>query len=91
MSQLNRIEHCFCCGQVFSIEGSAPSVASPVTPDLLKHFAFEAESQGNYELAERYYKEVLQHVMWHCVCVTETILCVCVGVSPACEQAGPLQ
>ncbi len=43
---------------MFSIEGSAPSVASPVTPDLLKHFAFEAESLGNYELAERFYKEV---------------------------------
>ena len=33
-------------------------MASPVTPDLLKRFAFEAESLGNYELAERYYKEV---------------------------------
>ncbi len=43
---------------MFSIEGSAPSVASPLTPDLLKHFAFEAESVGDYDLAERYYKEV---------------------------------
>jgi hypothetical protein len=43
---------------VFSIEGSAQSVASPLTPDLLKHFAFEAESVGDFDLAERYYKEV---------------------------------
>ena len=43
---------------MFSIEGSAPSVASPLTPDLLKHFAFEAESDEDFELAEHYYKEV---------------------------------
>ena len=47
---------------MFSIEGSAESVASPLTPDLLKHFAFEAESVGDYDLAEHYHKEVRQWV-----------------------------
>ncbi len=55
------------CPQVLSIEGAVPSVASPLTSDLLKHFAFEAESAGDYELTHRYHKEVRgrgHHTSW---------------------------
>ena len=48
-------------------------MASPLTSDLLKHFAMEAESVCDYDLAERYYKEV-------CMCVCNMF----VGVVMSC-------
>ena len=37
---------------------SPPAVPSPLTSDLMKLFAFEAESAGDFELAEYYHQEV---------------------------------
>lgn len=42
--------------QVLSLEDSTPPAPSVLDADLLKHFAFEAEESGDYELADRYYK-----------------------------------
>ena len=44
--------------QTFSLVGSPPVSPSVLTSDLLKLFAFEAESAGDYELAEHYHKQV---------------------------------
>jgi len=38
--------------------GSPPVVPSPLTSDLMKLFAFEAESAEDFELAEYYHKQV---------------------------------
>ena len=43
--------------QVISLEDATPPAPSVLDADLLKHFAFEAEEGGDYELADRYYKE----------------------------------
>ena len=42
---------------MLSLEDATPPPPSVLNAELLKHFAFEAEEGGDYDLADRYYKE----------------------------------
>ena len=43
---------------VLSVEDRRPIPASPTTTAQLKHFAHEAEVNGNFQLAATFYREV---------------------------------
>ena len=61
-------------GKVLNVEDQSP-IPEPLTDSAqLKHFAREAEVNGNFELASKYYQEVQSCLSIYFQCVFEYML-----------------